>query len=309
MIAYIGTQGGLPELYVVPAAGGTNTKVSGTLTGGSSGVSGMAWSPDGTRLAFVADADTAGLPELYVVGAGGGAVTKVSGTMVGGSTGVLDNFEGVPFRWAPAGDRLAFLATKDDASTTELYVVGPAGGAVTRVSGQVPIGDAVSEYAWSPDGSQLAFILFDAVNTGVNIDVFLANAGGGPTVASGVGNATKDVDLLLWSLGGELGFRVDRDGAGHYDLEVAAGINMSNLLDVVTPAAPFANTNYAVNASRTPPTWSPEGGRVAFLADADAANVFSLFVAVPRGVLLRLSDAPAARSVDNFAWSPLGFSR
>jgi Tol biopolymer transport system component len=303
-IAYLGNQGNAPsfELFVVSRSGGTNTKLSGTMADNTRNVSAFAWSPDGSRLAFLADRDTAGMPELYVVGPGGGSITKVSGTMVSGSFGVSD------FRWSPKGDRIAFVSDLNDPNTSiELYDVAATGGGVTKLSGNTATNNQVGEFLWSPDGTQVAFDINDFATTD---DVFFAAAGGGGVIASGKGTPAHDVDTLRFSRSGELAFRWDRTG-GHYDL-FGTSSSLQSSVDMTNPVpALFTNANYNVDKVRTPPAWSPDGNRIAFLSNPNNVdtNAFSLFVTLPGGQLIELLDAPGGRSIDSFAWSPLGSVR
>ncbi|MGC2242409.1 MAG: S9 family peptidase [Candidatus Aquilonibacter sp.] len=122
-----------------------------------------AWSPDGSRLAFLADARTKGRPSLYVADANGSNVR------------LLAALGGLPQRltWSPDGKHLAFLYIAQPhrlagalaAGARDVGVIGTvtdeqqiatvdaATGAVALVT---PSADYVYEYAWSPDSSRFA---------------------------------------------------------------------------------------------------------------------------------------------------------
>jgi TolB protein len=76
------------DLYVMPAAGGEGTQ----LTNGTGNESAPNWSPDGTRVAFLADS------ALHVVSADGDDATRLS-ELTGN---VLD------FDWVPDGSALVY---------------------------------------------------------------------------------------------------------------------------------------------------------------------------------------------------------
>jgi dipeptidyl aminopeptidase/acylaminoacyl peptidase len=122
-----------------------------------------AWSPDGTRLAFLSDARTKGRPSLYIAAADGSGVH------------LLAALGGLPQRlsWSPDGKHLAFLyiahphrlAGATSAGARDVGVIGSVtdeqqittvdanSGALTLVTPGV---DYVYEYAWSPDSSRFA---------------------------------------------------------------------------------------------------------------------------------------------------------
>ncbi len=121
------------------------------------------WSPDGSHLAFLADARTKGRPSLYVAAADGSGVR------------LLAALGGLPQRltWSPDGKNLAFLyiahphrlAGALAAGARDVGVIGSVtdeqqiatvdarSGAVTLVTPSV---DYVYEYAWAPDSSRFA---------------------------------------------------------------------------------------------------------------------------------------------------------
>ena len=119
------------------------------------GYAGLAWSPDGKKLAFVASGS--GTATVYVLEGGRSrAVTSIKGLAA------------TP-RWSPDGRTLGFLATENAAKETgatqpgvrqvgligeaedskRIAVVPATGGAYRLVS---PIGTFVYEYDWTPDG-------------------------------------------------------------------------------------------------------------------------------------------------------------
>lgn len=56
-------------------------------------------------------------------------------------------------RWSPDGSRIAFVSNRDGEST-QLYVIDANGGEATKLT---DLAEDVQEIAWSPDGSALAF--------------------------------------------------------------------------------------------------------------------------------------------------------
>jgi dipeptidyl aminopeptidase/acylaminoacyl peptidase len=124
-----------------------------------------AWSPDGSRLAFLSDAQGKGQRQLYVAPAAGGPARRLTR---------LKGFLAGP-RWSPDGKQLAVLFTAN-----AVRAAGPVGPAAPEVgvldeqaaeqrvlvldaeSGRArpasPAGLYVYEFDWSPDGRHLAAV-------------------------------------------------------------------------------------------------------------------------------------------------------
>src|SRR5262245_4293717 len=119
----------------------------------------LAWSPDGTRLAFLANAGTPDQMQLYLAGAAGGAPRRV--TSVKGELGTA--------RWSPDGRTIAFLFTENARAAagpvamkpTETGVIGQAMDVQRLAVADAASGDVrmvstpelyVHEYDWTPDG-------------------------------------------------------------------------------------------------------------------------------------------------------------
>ncbi len=100
-----------------------------------------AWSPDGSRIAFISDRESrAGTFKLYVMGADGANPTRVVPN---------DGAETAP-AWSPDGSRLGFLGPG------RVLSVANVDGSGQKVVANVE-GCQVHDYAWSPDGKQIAF--------------------------------------------------------------------------------------------------------------------------------------------------------
>lgn len=129
-----------------------------------------AWSPDGTRIAFIAD----GYPEskrpessprllsLFTMAPDGSGVKEI--------TPGIDNVVMRPPVWSPTGSSVAFVMKDRKRFVEVIYTVGTEEG-----SEPTNISDTLSAPSWSPDGDRLAFV---AVDDGDGISLFTAASDG-----------------------------------------------------------------------------------------------------------------------------------
>ena len=149
------------------------------LTHDREDVSSPRWSPDGTRLAFLAKDDKTKQPQIYVMPLAGGDAQRVT-----------DAKEGVvEFTWSPAGDRIAYIAQdppinekaikahdkafqvtdgnfllRNAVAPWHLWVVAATGGTPTRLTqGDYSLQtdqEGATPLAWSRDGKSIVFTKF-----------------------------------------------------------------------------------------------------------------------------------------------------
>ncbi len=110
-----------------------------------------AFSPDGTRVAFVRGVDDS-RAAVWVVPASGGQAQRLTS----------DDFSAAYPRWSPDGKSILFQGLASPGSVVDkLYVVPVAGGTPRRVFARDPARDEF-EGDWSPDGSQIVFKVYMA---------------------------------------------------------------------------------------------------------------------------------------------------
>ena len=100
---------------------------------GQFSVSGPKWSPDGSRVAFVAG-------DILVVDLVDGAIANLTNHLGGSSPA-----------WSPDGATIAFTSNRD--GLTELYVMHADGSSVRRLTAHIGFN---GRPAWSPDSSRIA---------------------------------------------------------------------------------------------------------------------------------------------------------
>ncbi len=96
----------------------------------------VAWSPDGTQLAYVQGA------KLRLIAPDGTGSTAIP----------VGNLNANSVTWSPDGSRLAFTGFSSPGSAVGLYVVDVVGGRPTRIA------DDAIRPLWSPDGSRIAYL-------------------------------------------------------------------------------------------------------------------------------------------------------
>jgi len=107
----------------------------------------IAWSPDGTKLVYTANAAGKGFG-VHVIDVTTGAKRALT-------DGARDDLQP---RWSPDGTLLVFWSRREDVRTNaDLYVVAASGGDVTRLETRGGVDGESIDPRWSPDGTRISF--------------------------------------------------------------------------------------------------------------------------------------------------------
>ena len=187
---------GVPELFVADGAGTTIVNLSGPLvSGGQVYRSTAPFSPDGGKVAFIAEKDAVGVRELYVVPSGGGTVIKVSAPLASGGN-VVD------FKWSPDSSMVGYSATQDSGGVLVLFTARADGSATVKVSGSMAPGNfGLGQFAWAPDGSRVAYSAYQ--DSATALEVYTSRPDGtGNLKVSGTLTAGGTVSDFTWTRSG-----------------------------------------------------------------------------------------------------------
>jgi Ca2+-binding RTX toxin-like protein len=301
--------GGFWNIWVKDLATGATSIVSTTATGGFGNNNSLsssyrvAWSPDGTQIAFTSlatnfvAADTNGLGDIFiktVAGPNAGQIMRASegtGGVQGTDSTVANTL--IPHgsygaKFSPDGKMLLFwssaenLVAGDTNGVADVFLkmlAGPNAGATYLISrtGAGAIGNGQSIDAdFSPDGTRVVFFSV-ATNLGATgnslliKDVAAAYAGGDPSS----GAVSRMVNQGFWATFSPDGTKVLYSNTQIY------------YVDIATATTTVVSTNAAGafgNAISQSPAWSHDGTKVTFLSTAtnlvpgDTNGVIDVFV-------------------------------
>jgi len=240
-IAFISNYEGDYAIYVINVDGGNPIQ----LTGGSAqddvipDLCCLAWSPDGSRIAFSVLSKNRESWDIYVMNADGSEETRL--TMNGRNNDSPS--------WSPDGDRIVFSSARDGRS--EIYVMNAVGSEQTRLTNNDMFNLAP---AWSPHGTKIAYESKERDNPAANEEIYVMNADGSDPIQL-TNNNVQDLGPA-WS----------PDGT-----KIAYSTTLSHKVEEYNPDIYVMNYDGSnpirLTSDRTDeeaPSWSPDGSKIAF---------------------------------------------
>jgi Tol biopolymer transport system component len=271
-------------------------------TGGLS-VRALGWSPAGDHLFYTVSELGRSWIELYVVpvdGVSAGAPVRVAVDLARSESDDVIGSIG-PVRWSADGSRLAFLAD-ETYQTRQLFVV-------TQDDWESPIpltaGD-VADFAWSPDGTSIAFRV--ATGDAEERGLFVVSRDGGQAARISGSEISQVPELSFW----EEGYGWSPDSRRIY---IRGRTLASSVMQLYVAETPFGDGDPPVRVSPAEvdellgvveARWSPDSSKLAFLDDPLFDPDRRLYVVdLADGLADPQVDAIPAIGADPFArWSP-----
>ncbi|HLL16009.1 MAG TPA: S9 family peptidase [Pyrinomonadaceae bacterium] len=285
------------HIHIVPVAAGAGGAAY-KLTNGERGESAPQWSPDSSRIAFLAnrdaprpDAPSASRNQIWVIPVAGGEAERVTEEEAGVAQ----------FRWSPDGKRFAYVvrdtpqdkAERDKRRKDKFDAIVVDSGFIyshlwtinldTKEKRRVTEGSfTVSDPQWSPDGAWVAYTMskggsqesaFTDISDERNTDLYIAPATGG-AARQLTSNPGPDYAPRFSPDGKWIAYLSNDDPnswAAKTDLVVRAS-------DANVAAAPRNLTGKYEDSVNGAPKWSPDG---AALYAAGAEGVYGQLLKVP----------------------------
>jgi dipeptidyl aminopeptidase/acylaminoacyl peptidase len=234
-----------------------------------------AWSPDGSRLAYVC-----GNFSLCLMNADGSGQTALTDTGAWSGAYVYDEYP----TWSPDGKQLAFQSNRGNLGYG-IWVVGSDGSGLHRLIGNAN-GDGDYSPAWSPDGTKIAFV-------GDNSDLF-------------------DDDIYVMTSHGDLSARLTKtdddeyspawspDGSKIVYARWQKGFSKIWLMNADGTAQHPLTKGSTDDFS---PVWSPDGTKILFSSDRGGNIDLYVSSADGTGQPTRLTSGPAVEAVAS--WQPI----
>ena len=256
-IAYISTQSGNSEIWIVPSIGGSPRRVTSSVPTKKQ----PRWSKDGKWIAYVA-LQPNGFGDIHIVSPDGETDASLTET-------AADDRDPT---WSPNSQQLAFIETA--AGRTRILVTDIESHAVALLTET-----NASHIQWSPDGKAIVFVsnpLLSNDDRRDNEDIFIAPVDGGAPQLITPGTPRFREFAPSWSPDSRQ-IAYASDSSGYSNISV---------LDTQTGSTRNLGSDMT---DQLAPEWSPDGAKIAYVRNEDSQ--FTIWVVPAQGgPAARISD-------------------
>jgi Tol biopolymer transport system component len=275
------------EVFTVPSTGGTPVKLNGVLVAnGDTQSADLQFSPNGSRVIYLADQTTDEVFEAFSVPSGGGAAIKLNGALVAGGDVTLQ-------RISSDGSRVLYLADQTTDDVFEIFSVPATGGVPVKLNGTMGVGGDVSTLGlqFSPNGNHVVYFA-DQNADNVNELFSVPSAGGTAVKLNGTLVANGDVGsngILISPDSSRVIYTADQNTDNTFEI---FSVPIAGGTAVKLSGPMVAGGNVALGSGGR--GISPDGSRVIYVADQNTDEVQELFsVPITGGTAVKLSGPMA----------------
>ncbi len=263
LIAYESYDGTVDQIYTANSDG---SNIQALTSGSSQDSFESVWSPDGSKIAFVADPSNN--PQIMVMDANGSNITQLTNNTNG-------NYDP---RWSPDGTRIVFT------SNNQIAVMN-ADGSDSQTMTNDPNGD--SNPAWSPDGSKILF----SCSPNTRQQICSMNHDGTNEVQ--ITDGTYDASESTWSPdGSKILFVYD---ASLYNYQIAT----------ISPDGSNLHTITTANSETDFPSYSPDGAKIVVSLEASGDSTSRIYTLNADGSNLTAITPNNGNFADTPSWQPI----
>ena len=251
-IVFSSTRDGNPEIYVMDSDGANHRR----LTANQAENYRPAWSPDGTKIAFVSNRNR-GFVQIHIMDADGKSPIRLTNT-------VWDDYPS----WSPDGQKIAFCSSPDGRMINHIAVMDADG------NNRVKLEDHATQPSWSPDGKKIAFV---SRRDGIE-EIYVIGADG-----HGLKRVTRD----LMFKGGPPSWSPDGGRIAYWGDDEALFFQIY----VVDIDGRKRNRLTHNREHHWQPAWSPDGRTIAYVSAGDGRLIGTIHLMTADGEYLKqLSD-------------------
>lgn len=290
-VAYSATSGlsSVVDLYIVKVDGSSAYKVSGVFPANQlNGVGQFDWSPDSTKLAYLAKGQDNNLQKtLYIASINNEPSINITPQATVSS-----------FLWSPNNNHIAYVGDKLNVTNSlGIYVVEKTTQVENKVSSDLSVNETVfnDAYFWAPDGSRLAYIKQSSLPS---YELYTVNADG---------TEITKLSTVLSGMERFWGWAPDSSRLAYISIHATSGI-----YELFT-IQPNGDNNHKIsnlqnsNEFITSFIWSPDSLHIVYRA-GEAGNLKELYTVSPDGTQHLKVSGPLANAEEVFAnsisWAP-----